>query len=142
MHLRSLAKAPFSSVLFPWSHAMTEQPEYVADVNRLTTHCHAEGIALQTIKSVARCRWDDTDPHFSWYEPLAPGDALRRAVEFVLADPRLFLNTTSDARLLPAVIEAAQRFDGRAPDAELLAQDRAEHGIVSLFDGGVLEGTR
>ena len=84
-------------MLFPWSHAMTEQPEYVADVNRLTTHCHAEGIALQTIKSVARRRWDDTDPHFSWYEPLAPGDALRRAVEFVLADSRLFLNTTSDA---------------------------------------------
>ena len=142
MHLRSLAEAPFASVLFPWSHAMTEQPEYVADVDRLTTHCHAEGIALQTIKSVARCRWDDTDPHFSWYEPLAPGDALRRAVEFVLADPRLFLNTTSDARLLPAIIEAAQRFDGRAPDAALLAQDRAEQGIVSLFDGGVLEGTR
>jgi hypothetical protein len=73
---------------------------------------------------------------------LAPGNALRRAVEFVLADPRLFLNTTSDARLLPAIIEAAQRFDGRAPDAALLAQDRVEHGIVSLFDGGLLEATR
>ena len=60
----------------------------------------------------------------------------------MLADPRLFLNTTSDARLLPAIIEAAQRFDGRAPGAVLLAQDRAEYRIVSLFDGGVLEGTR
>ena len=61
------------------------------------------------------------------------------SVEFVLADPRLFLNTTSDARLLPAIIEAAQRFDGRAPDAALLAQDRDEHGITPLFDGDLLE---
>ena len=122
--------------------AMAEQPDYVADVDRLTAHCDAHGVALQTIKSVARCRWGDTDPHFSWYEPLAPGDALRRAVEFVLANPRLFLNTTSDARLLPATIDAAQRFDGRAPDAAMLAQDRTEHRIVSLFDGGLLEGTR
>ena len=62
-------------------------------------------------------------------------------MEFVLADLRLFLSTTSDAPLLPAIIEAAQRFDGRAPDAALLAQDRVEQGIVTLFDGAVLEGT-
>ena len=142
MHLRSLAEAPFASVLFPWAHAMTVQPEYVADVDQLTAHCEANGIAMQTIKSVARRRWNDDDGHFSWYEPIEAGDALRRAVEFVLADPRVFLNTTSDARLLPAIIEAAQQFDGRAPDAALLAQDRVEHGIVSLFDGGALEGTR
>ncbi|MEM8706867.1 MAG: aldo/keto reductase [Actinomycetota bacterium] len=142
MHLRSVAEAPFASVLFPWSHAMLDHPEYVADVDQLTAHCEANDIAMQTIKSVARRRWSDDDGHFSWYEPLTDGDALRRAVEFVLADPRVFLNTTSDARLLPAIIDAARDFDGRAPDAALLAQDRVEHGIVSLFDGGSLEGTR
>ena len=53
-----------------------------------------------------------------------------------------FLSNRIEFQQIPAIIEAAQRFDGRAPDAALLAQDRAEHGIVSLFDGGVLEGTR
>ena len=61
-------------------------------------------------------------------------------MEFVLAD-RVCFSTPRASATAPAIIEAAQRFDG-APDAALLAQDRAEHGIVSLFDGGVLEGTR
>ncbi|MEO0493952.1 MAG: aldo/keto reductase [Actinomycetota bacterium] len=143
MHLRSLAEAPFASVLFPWSHSMLAYDDYVADVDELIAHCDRAGIAMQTIKSVGRRRWaNPDDPHFSWYEPLEVGDAFRRAVEFALADPRVFVNTSSDARLLPAFVEAATGFDGRAPDTALLAQDRAEHEIHSLFDGGPLERIR
>jgi hypothetical protein len=96
---------------------------------------------MQTIKSVSRGRWptDHDGPRFAWYEPLAPGDAFARAVEFVLADPRLFLNTSSDARLLDATLQAAADHDGTAPDAVALERDRVEQGITPLFDGGALE---
>ena len=144
MHLRSLAEAPFASVLFPWNHSLAESATYTADVEALIDACVERGVAMQTIKSVSRRRWsaDHDGPRFAWYEPLPAGDAFARAIEFVLADPRLFLNTSSDARLLDATLAAARAHDGSPPDAAQLERDRDEHGITPLFDGGALEGVR
>ncbi|MFQ5556130.1 MAG: aldo/keto reductase [Acidimicrobiales bacterium] len=141
MHVRSLAEAPFASVLLPWSHGLATIESYVADVTLLLDLCAERGVAVQTIKSVARRRWpgDGSPRRFSWYEPITEPDALRRSVEFVLADPRLFLNTSSDARLLPAMIAAAEGHDGSAPEPGLLARDREAQGIVALFDGAALD---
>jgi aryl-alcohol dehydrogenase-like predicted oxidoreductase len=139
MHSRSLERFDFDSVLFPYNHAQLAGPAYRDDVERLLETCAQRNVAVQTIKSVARRRWANEDePHFSWYEPLADGDALARAVRFVLARPALFLNTSSDLRLLRSILEAAST-PGPAPtDAELEA-DAATHGVEPLFDGGALE---
>ena len=95
--------------------------------------------SAQTIKSIARRRWpDDSAPHYSWYEPLTDVDAIARAVRFVLSDPDLFLNTTADARLVPAVIDAAEGSLDR-PSDEDLAADQDAFGISPLFDGDALE---
>ena len=51
---------------------------------------------------------------------------------------RLFLNSTSDARLLPLVLEAASGNLEAPADAEMSA-DEAVHGITPLFDGEALE---
>ena len=140
MHLRSLAEAPFASVLFPWSHSLAEVAPYAADVAMLHELCHVNGVARQTIKAVARRRWDDPhQPHFSWYEPVDDADALKRCVEFVLAYPRMFLNTSSDARLLRPILQAATAHDGTMPTPATLERDRAEHGITPIFDGEALE---
>ncbi len=141
MHLRSLAEAPFASVLLPWSHGLADLDDYAADVDLLTETCTDRGIAVQTIKSVARRRWadDEPGPRFSWYEPISEPDALRRAVWFVLADPRHFLNTSSDARLLRPTLEAAAAHDGTAPDPDELEADRVALAITPLFDGDALE---
>lgn len=143
MHLRSLERFPFSSVLCPYSFTLAGDPQYAADFERLVEVCADRGVAIQTIKSVARRRWqpDDPSPHFAWYEPLPAGGALERAVRFVLSRRELFLNSSSDARLLPAIIEAAQAATaspGRPSDADLLA-DAAALDITPLFDGGVLD---
>ena len=75
--------------------------EYAADLEALLALCRERGVAVQTIKSVARRRWqDEAQRRFSWYEPLRDPDAIRRAVHFVLAAAGLFLNTSSDATLL------------------------------------------
>ena len=143
MHVRSLAEAPFAAVLYPWNHNLAAIDTYAADVTDLETVCRADGVAMQTIKSVARRRWSDPEnPHFSWYEPIEEPDALRRAIEFVLATPDIFLNTSSDARLLQAAFDIAATFDGTAPDPAQLAADRAELGIVPLFDGDRFEAVR
>lgn len=138
MHLRALERFPFDSVLAPYNRAMMAQPEYAADFERLAAVCRERGVALQTIKSVARRRWrdEDTEKHFSWYMPLRDRDAIRRAVHFVLARPGLFLNSSSDATILPLILEAARQ-PVVAPSDEEMARDAAEFGVEPLFVPGV-----
>ncbi|MET0458706.1 MAG: aldo/keto reductase [Ilumatobacteraceae bacterium] len=140
MHLRSLQRFPFDSVLFPYNHSLLDDPGYRSDVDELIEVCGRERVALQTIKAVARGRWatDFTGPRFSWYQPLEDPAAIARAVRYVLSDERLFLNTTSDARLLPLVVAGAEGGLTRPTDAELAA-DAETYGITPLFADGDLE---
>ena len=57
---------------------------------------------------------------------------------FVLAEPDLFLNTSSDARLLAETLDVAAG-PRRAPDPAELAADREAERITPLFDGAELE---
>ncbi|NND73995.1 MAG: aldo/keto reductase [Ilumatobacter sp.] len=133
MHIRSLERFDFASVLFPVNFILLDNPSYRDDVDTLLAMCADRDVAAQTIKSIARGRWGDAEgKRFSWYEPLTDADAIGRAVRHVLSDPRLFLNTTSDARLLPMIVAAADGDISRPSDEELRA-DIATHGITPLF---------
>ena len=139
MHLRSLAEFDFDAVLFPFNHSLLSIDQYRDDVTALREVCRSRKIATQTTKAVARRRWDDgTQGHRSWYEPLTDTDAIQRAVRYVLSQPDLFLNTTSDATLLPLILEAAQGNLTRPLDEEM-NRDIAEFGVTPLFDGRELD---
>jgi aryl-alcohol dehydrogenase-like predicted oxidoreductase len=140
MHRLSLEQFPFDSVLLPVNYSLLADPDYAADVEALLARCEQDGVAVQTIKSVARRRWrdDDAGPRHSWYEPLADPAALDRAVRFVLGDPRLFLITSSDYGLLEPIVAAASGPLDR-PSADELDADVEAQGITPLFDGGTLE---
>ena len=96
---------------------------------------------MQTIKSIAKRRWQEGNesPKFSWYEPIREDDALRLAVHWVLRRPGLFLNTSSDANLLPKIIQAAAEFDpDKVGDLEdQVAADAAGQELEPLFERGV-----
>ncbi len=140
MHLRSLERHDYASVLFPLNFTMLDNPAYRTDVESLIDVCVERGVAMQTIKSLSKGRWapDSTAPQFSWYEPIEDPDAIARATRYVLGDDRLFLNTTSDARKLPAIFEAASGDVSRPSDDEMQA-DTDRLGITPLFDGSDLE---
>jgi hypothetical protein len=117
-----------------------QNPAYAQSFEQLVRVCAQRGVAVQTIKSVARRRWpdDSTEPHYSWYQPLPAGDALQRGVAFVLSRDGLFLNSSSDSRLLRPILEAAS---GQLPPPtdEQLAADVQAHDMSALFDGAELE---
>jgi aryl-alcohol dehydrogenase-like predicted oxidoreductase len=140
MHLRSLGRFAFDSVLLPYNFLMMRNDAYAESFEHLVSLCGSRGIAVQTIKSVARRRWPDgsTEPHYSWYQALPPGDALQRGVAFVLARDPLFLNSSSDARLLRPILEAASR-PLQSPSDDDLAADIDLHDMSALFDGAGLE---
>ena len=134
MHIKSLETYAFDSILVPYSFVMMTNAQYAADFEALYELCTARGVAMQTIKSIAARRWNDDDPErrLSWYRPLKDSGAVQRAVDFVLARPGLFLNTSSDATLLEMMLQvaAAPRHE---VDVEALQKDVIEHGIEPLF---------
>ncbi|MBO79261.1 MAG: hypothetical protein CMQ22_06805, partial [Gammaproteobacteria bacterium] len=67
-----------------------------------------------------------------WYRPLKDSGAVQRAVDFVLARPGLFLNTSSDATLLEMMLQVAAA-PRQEVDIEALQNDVIEHGIEPLF---------
>jgi aryl-alcohol dehydrogenase-like predicted oxidoreductase len=138
MHRRSLERFPFDSVLLPYNVTMMRTPEYAADFETLIGLCETRGVAVQTIKAVARRRWqdDDTQRRFSWYEPLKEPDAIRRAVQFVLSRPGLFLNSSSDATILRHILDAANVIGAKPADADLDA-DVARFAMEPLFVRGI-----
>ncbi len=135
MHHRSLERFPFDSVLLPYSFSMMRLPDYAADFERLLEVCTERGVAVQTIKSMARRRWPQTpERRFSWYEPLPDEESVRSAVHWTLARPGIFLNSSSDTRLLPIVLDAASRPEAAPSAAEMTAQAQ-RLGIEPLFGG-------
>ncbi len=144
MHLRSLARFDFDSVLLPYNYMMMQIPEYAENFEKLIVLCRERSIAVQTIKSIARRRWPegDTGRHFSWYEPVSEPDALRNVVHWLLSRPGIFLNTSSDATLLPSILKAAQELEAACTDVDLdkVMQANAERlEMAPLFVPGEAE---
>jgi len=62
MHLRSLERFDFDSVLFPYNHELRKIEQYRLDSEALIELCNSREIATQTIKSIARRRWPEPKP--------------------------------------------------------------------------------
>jgi len=146
MHLRSLQEYPFDSVLLPYSHMMMSDSIYAAQFEELYKLCVEKGVAMQTIKAIARRRWrdDDDSRRYSWYEPIREAEQLSRAVHWVLKRPGVFLNSSSDATLLPLVLKAASEYGSADLSGieDQVAKDCAELDAESLFVRGVMDDVR
>jgi len=144
MHLRSLERFSFASVLLPYNYMMMQDSVYASDFDALLAVCRERGVAVQTIKSLARRRWREDDPakRFSWYEPIKEPEVLERGVHWALDRDGIFVNTSSDGTLLRLSLEVAARFetvDRSALDAAV-ANDANSLGFEPLFIAGLSEG--
>jgi aryl-alcohol dehydrogenase-like predicted oxidoreductase len=128
-HLESLAEFSFDSVLLPYNYALMQDERYAAAFDELVALCDERGVAVQTIKSLSKGRWQGEATAAPWYEPVTAADEISAAVAWTLARPGIFLNTTSDVRLLPHVLAAAA-----APGARPSDERMAELGMRPLFD--------
>ena len=133
MHRRSLERFPFDSVLAPYNYVQMQDTRYAATFEALAAVCAERQVALQTIKSLARRRWDGRESTAAtWYEPLREQADIDRAAHWVLGRPEAFLLTAGDVTILPMLLDAVERFERRPSDEEMdgLAADR---DIAPLF---------
>ena len=134
MHRQSLERFQFDTVLLPCNYQMMQNPFYADEFNQLIAGCREQGIAVQTIKSIARGLWGDKKrTHINWYEPLSDADAITKAVHWVLGISGIFLNTVGDVQELPKVLSAAAGFQSPPPDEEM-NRLVGRLGMQPLFD--------
>lgn len=133
MHLRSLEKYAFDSVLLPYNYTMMQNPDYAAGFEALYALCQERGIAVQTIKSIARGPWGEKErSRATWYEPLEDPALIDKAVQWALDRPGIFINTVGDINILPLVLDAASRYEA-GPGDDAMGQTVAEEAIEPLF---------
>jgi aryl-alcohol dehydrogenase-like predicted oxidoreductase len=122
MHRRSLERFPFDSVLAPYNYVQMQDARYAETFEALAAVCAERNVALQTIKSLARRRWDGrTATAATWYEPLREQADIDLAVHWVLGRADAFLLTTGDVGILPRLLDAAERFERRPSDDDMAA---------------------
>jgi aryl-alcohol dehydrogenase-like predicted oxidoreductase len=133
MHRRSLERFPFDSILLPWNWHFAQRPDYAAEFAATLALAESRGVAVQTIKALARGPWaaGAERTHATWYQPLEDEEAIRTAVHWVLARPGIFLNSVGDVTLLPAVLKAATS-PAPVPDA-VMAGLGERTGMISIF---------
>jgi len=118
-HKRSLERYDFDSVLLPYNPVLMRNPAYAEGFETLMSICKERNVAVQTIKSISRGPWKDKQKiRATWYEPFENQAHIDAIVHWVLSRPGIFLNTVGDIDLLPKVLDAVQRFDETATQAD------------------------
>jgi aryl-alcohol dehydrogenase-like predicted oxidoreductase len=134
MHRRSLAHFDFDSVLMPYNWMTSHHLTYGDDFEKTLNICNERGIAVQTIKSLARGPWAAgvSKRRATWYEPLEADEDIRTAVNYVLSRPGIFLNSVGDVGLLPSLLRAAsERIE--LPDKATMQAHSERTGLSSIF---------
>lgn len=135
MHMRSLKMYDFDSVLLPWNYVLHRDERYRREFNALLGMCRDRGVAVQTIKSITRGPWGEKrHTAETWYEPFETQGDINLAVSWILGQGTIFLNTASDVRLLPRVLEAADTSAPQPSDAEMEELSKRTH-MTRLFVG-------
>jgi aryl-alcohol dehydrogenase-like predicted oxidoreductase len=126
MHKRSLERFDFDAIMLPYNYVLLQNARYAADVEALLALCHGRSVAIQTIKSIARQPWAGAARksrartyNTYFYEPLVEQAAIDSMVHWAMGNPDVFVITAGDMQLVPKMLDAAKRFEGRPSDADM-----------------------
>jgi hypothetical protein len=133
MHLRSLQRFDFDSVLFPWNWPLSRNPGYATGVGALTAECRRRSVAFQLIKAFLRRPWGER-PHTrdTWYEPLEAPDDIAAALGFAWGIEGAFINSAGDIRVFPTVLKESAKRPAK-PSDEAMAALAARTDMETLF---------
>lgn len=135
-HLESLKRYDFDTVLLPYNYCLMEHPQYARDFQALVKVCKERNVAIQTIKSLAKWKRSEHEEahHNTWYEPINNQQGVKLAVDWVLSNENVFLNTSGDRKLLEMILKAASEPVQKPSEQEMKTLHDKEK-IKVLFDG-------
>jgi len=133
MHLRSLKRFDFDSVLFPWNWPLSRDADYSAAAEVLRDECRRRNVAFQLIKVFLRRPWGERTPdRATWYEPLESPADIAAVLGWAWSLKDSFVNSAGDVNLLPAILEEASK-NPQAPRSSAMAELAGRTGMEDLF---------
>ena len=129
VHAVALERYAFDTVMTPLNFIQWADPLYRADTTHLLTVAAQKDVGVMIIKSVTRAPWGEhAHTYETWYEPFDDATAIEPAIRFVLSQPVTAFASPADVRLLPMVIEAAEKFRPlRADEQTALVESASAH---------------
>ena len=134
IHLKSIERFPFDSVLLPYNYPVMQDDDYSGRFEALIRDCEERKIAVQLIKTICRGPWDERADraYDTWYDPLYRQEDISVAVGWAMKRKSAFINSAADTRLLPLMIKAAQSGHEEVTDEEMSAA-ASRIGMTNLF---------
>ncbi len=130
IHLRALRSFEFDSVLLPCNFMLMQNPQYRAGFMELEKVCAEKNVAMQLIKTAQRRPYlEGEHTHGTWYKPFDTQETLDLAIHWAMGQPGKFINTPGDIHILPLVLDAASRYQGKPSDEQmqkLISEQAAE----------------
>ncbi|MFB6174289.1 MAG: aldo/keto reductase, partial [Halobacteriales archaeon] len=119
------------SVMFPMNYVVLAKDE-AHDYGRVLERCRADGLGAIGIKAFAQGTWPDEDalpardrPYGTWYEPYDTQPAIAEAMNFAISRGMDTITNAGDPKLLPMILDAAERFEELDADEQAALIERA-----------------
>jgi aryl-alcohol dehydrogenase-like predicted oxidoreductase len=111
VQIAALERFDFDSLLFPLNFKMWADEEYRREATTLLQMAAERDVGTMVIKSLTRGPWGDQEPRYhTWYEPFDDADSIQQVLGFALSQPVTGAISAGEARLLPMILDAAERF--------------------------------
>jgi aryl-alcohol dehydrogenase-like predicted oxidoreductase len=112
VQIEALHRFDFDSLLFTLNFKMWADEDYRRDATQLLQMAADRDLGTMVIKTWARGPWDGQGQRYhTWYEPFDDTEMIERTLRFNLSFPVTGVISAGDARLLPAILDAAERFE-------------------------------
>ncbi len=111
VEIAALERFDFDSLLFPLNFKLWSDPAYRQNATDLLQMAAERDVGTMVIKTFARGPWGEQEQRYhTWYAPFDDGAGIERALRFTLSQPVTAAISAGDARLLPMILDAAERF--------------------------------
>jgi aryl-alcohol dehydrogenase-like predicted oxidoreductase len=124
VEMEALNRFDFDSLLFTLNFQLWANEAYRRDASQLLQLAAERDLGTMVIKTWARGPWSDQKHRYhTWYEPFDDPEMIERSLRFNLSLPIGGAISAGDARLLPTILEAAERLEPmtEAEQAQLMA---------------------
>ncbi len=109
VQLEALRRFDLDSLLLPVNFQMMADPDYRRDLNELFDVAREREVGIMAIKAWAHELWGRTEQNYdTWYRPFDQPEMVESALRFTLSQPVSAAINAGDARLLPAILRAAE----------------------------------
>lgn len=107
----ALARFDFDSLLFTLNFKLWADGAYRREATTLLRMAAERDIGTMVIKTWVRGPWGDKERRYqTWYEPFDDAEMIEQVMRFNLSQPVTGVVSAGDARLLPMILDAAERF--------------------------------